>query len=190
MELWRRSKLELDRWLFCSGSPKGKYAIYRDRLLIVCLAQGAAQHFAETQQDWHPNHDVEIGQEKIEAKGFKVTSEGLVLSGVKDLDVIFFFKEETSCPIPNIRHCRFSRNHTFPTFGERRVDWMKKAVSLSILSEIDERNLVSVVHAYLHKTKHGRQYLLKKALVGLWPDAISWRRWSTSGKIFRQPTRP
>ncbi len=104
-ELWRRSEIELNRWLFCSGSPKGKFAIYRDRLLFVCLAQGAAQHFAEMQPDWQPHHEVEVDQNKIEEKGLKVTPEGLVLSGVKDLDVIFFFKEEKSCPIPNPKHC-------------------------------------------------------------------------------------
>lgn len=171
-ELWRRSKIELERWLFCSGSPRGKYAIYEDRLLLVCLAQGAAQHFSETQPDWLPNHEVEVDHNEIEEKGFKVTPEGLVLSGVKDLDVIFFFREEFSCKIPDIKHCRYSRTHMFSTLGERHVDWLKKAISTSILSETDEQDQFSIAHVYLQKTKHGKQYLSKKALVGLWPDAI------------------
>ena len=41
-EVRRLAFEELDRFLFAAGSPPGKYARYADRLVAICLAQGAA----------------------------------------------------------------------------------------------------------------------------------------------------
>ena len=169
--LWSVADDELRRFLEEAGTPRGKYGGYRDRLLAVCLVQGAAQHFVDTRVNLKPDHQIELDQVKIHEKGYVVTDEGRVISGVKDIDILFFFRNDIRVPIPNIKHCR-KETYWKPSseLGERRFDLMKKGLSDHLaFGEIDPQE---IVRRYLEKTNHGHKYLAKKSIVGLHPPSI------------------
>ena len=82
---------ELQRFLTYAGNPQGKYRRYENRLIAICLGQGAAQHFIDLQELSVFDNEVKLEQKKIQEKGYKVDSNGKVISGIKDIDVWFFF---------------------------------------------------------------------------------------------------
>lgn len=75
-----------------------RYTVYADRLVLIALCQGAAQHYY--------------------GGG----------NGVKDVDLWLFFEEHPVVRIPHIANCRRSISVTFPALGVRRVDLMKKMI--------------------------------------------------------------
>ena len=99
---------ELERFINASDTPPGKYSRYADRLVAICLVQGAAQHFVELEYATAFDNQVRVGQAKIQDKGFRVLSDGRVISGIKDMDVIFFFREDEGLPLPRNLHLRKS----------------------------------------------------------------------------------
>lgn len=87
---------ELERFLILVGN--GKYSIYKDRLIAICLCQGAALHF-------------------IDGK-----------NGIKDIDIWMFFREDAEIKIPAIRNCMKSKYLNFQRIGEKKVDFLKKMI--------------------------------------------------------------
>ena len=172
LEVLDFSQQELSRFLEQAGTPAAKYRGYRDRLLAVCLVQGVAQHFLDTRPDLRTDHDVQVPQSKIDEKGYRVTLDGRVINGVKDIDVIFFFRHNPHAPIPNRNHCIKSTEHNLKRPGRRRLDFMKKGVRLDALGLGVDTELAHLVHCYLAQTDHGRCYLSKKSVVGLLPPEI------------------
>ncbi|MEW6047025.1 MAG: hypothetical protein AB1609_11165 [Bacillota bacterium] len=75
-----------------------RYAVYSDRLVLIALCQGAAQHYY--------------------GGG----------NGVKDVDLWLFFEEHPLVKIPHRGNCKRSMSVTFPAMGVRRVDLMKKMI--------------------------------------------------------------
>jgi hypothetical protein len=185
LEEFRASSLiELDRFLAQAGNPPGKFRCYESRLIAICLAQGAAQHFVDLKGQNVFDNEVFVSAEEIAEKGFKVLPDGQVINGVKDIDVWFFFESDLLVRIPNRQHCRKSTTTLLSAFGERRFDFMKKGISETILGRITDRNPKTIVRTYLQGTEHGRNYLSKKSLIGLYPDScFGYLFWAT--KRFR-----
>jgi hypothetical protein len=164
--------LELDRFLFVAGSPPGKYARYADRLIAVCLTQGAAQHVVDLDAANGYDNEVRVGEGEVRDKGLRLLSDGRVVSGIKDLDVISFFREDPRLPLPTNRHLRKSVVADLPTLGERRLDFMKKGVPADTIAQAGGGDARDVVRAYLRQTRHGQLYLSRKSVIGLHPDAM------------------
>ncbi|PYV23749.1 MAG: hypothetical protein DMG27_14845 [Acidobacteria bacterium] len=87
-ELLDPSDKELRRFL---KTGNGKYAVYQERLIAVCLCQGAAKHFLDQQ------------------------------TGVKDIDIWFFFEEHDLVRISNFRNARKSLVLALPRFATREA---------------------------------------------------------------------
>lgn len=183
-EVSRHAFAELDRFLNAAGSPPGKYSRYADRLIAICLAQGAAQHFVDLEEVTAFDNEVHVGRAKVKDKGFRVLPNGRVISGIKDIDVIFFFREDERLPLPIVRHLRKSVTAHFPTLGERRLDFMKKSMSEEIVAKARGEHPRDIVRSYLQGTRHGLCYLSKKSVIGLYPEDMFcepvWRtkRWT------------
>jgi len=166
-----RALVELERFLKETGSPPGKYSVYSDRLLAICLCQGAAQFYFES---WYINREqvnetVQVNQEEIKEKKLKLEN-GLVLSGVKDIDIWFFFKEHPKVKIPHRGNMRKSEIINMPQFGEIRIDFMKKAFPQSVVEEVNSP--IEMIHNYLKIGTSTANFLRQKSIVGLYPDNL------------------
>jgi len=184
---------ELRRFTEDVGSPPGRYGGYRGRLLVVCLVQGGAQHFIDTRLGVSPDHHIEVCQVTIDKKGYVVTNEGRVISGLKDIDICLFFRHDPVVPIPVRNHCLKSVYATLsPELGERKFDFMKKGVQESVA--LGANNATGIMRHYIASTAHGRNFLAKKSIVGLGPSSVFakplWvtHRW-TEGRLPAQDTR-
>lgn len=91
---------ELERFL-CIGA--GKYAVYRERLIAICLCQNVARNYI-------------AGDARL-----------------NDLDVWFFFREHDTVKLPNFRNLRKSHDGMFPVLGTKRIDFMKKTIPLGLV---------------------------------------------------------
>ena len=163
----------MDRFLNAAGTPPGKYSRYADRLIAICLAQGTAQHLVDHLNDSSAfDNEVFVSQTEIRDKGFRVLPNGRVIYGIKDIDVFFFFREDENLPLPNNRHLRKSVVADLRALGERRLDFMKKGISESILVKATGGHTHELARAYLRESLHGRRYLSKKSLIGLYPETV------------------
>ena len=61
--------IEFERFLTAAGNPVGKYRYYRDRLICICLAQGAAQHFIDIRNINRFDAEVEVSRKKSRKRG-------------------------------------------------------------------------------------------------------------------------
>ena len=100
-EVRRLALSEMERFLYAAGSPPGKYSLYADRLVAICLAQGAAQHLVDLDAAGAYDNEVRVDESEVRDKGLRVLPDGRVLSGVKDLDVVFFFPGGRPAAAPN-----------------------------------------------------------------------------------------
>jgi hypothetical protein len=164
--------LELERFLTEAGSPPGKYRRYRNRLICIVLAQGAAQHFVDSIRENKFDADVTVSRRKITEKGFRVLRSGRVIGGVKDIDVFFFFRSDARVPIPYRLHCKKTTVARLDGFGERSFDFMKKGLPKAVAGDGHAKSFSSLIQEYLRCTKHGRNYLRRKSIVGLFPNII------------------
>lgn len=174
-ELSIYSKLELHRFLNHAGNPVGKFKVYENRLVGICLCQGAAQHYVDMSNEDKFDNEIYLDEKEVKEKGYMVSPGGRIISGIKDIDVYFFFAAHGHVSIPNIRHCRKSIIAKFSNIGEYRIDFMKKGISKEIVNEIKGGNPINVILQYLKHTHHGQAYLLKQSVVGLYPDEIFGR---------------
>jgi hypothetical protein len=171
-EIVRHSFSELDRFLNVAGTPPGKYSRYSRGLIGMCLVQGAAQHVVDVGGPNTFDNEVCIGQAEVHDKGFQVRPDGRVISGIKDIDVIFFFRDEECLPLPKNRHLRKSLVVNFRALGKRRLDFMKKGIPEGILTRAVSDHPRDIFRAYVEGTDHGCRYLSKKSLIGLYPEKI------------------
>jgi len=155
-----------------SGHPSGKFQNYSDRLLAICLIQGAAQHFVDTRINLPTKNDVAVDQAKIDEKGYRVSVEGQVLNGVKDIDVMLWFRRHETVSIPVRNHARKSTVCNLRRLGMRRFDFMKKAIPDDFIGRGASHDPMCLVRRYMEETNHGRQYLARKSAIGLYPDFI------------------
>jgi len=123
--------------------------IYMGRCALICLCQGAAQHFVHGDR------------------------------GIQDFDVWAFFRSDASRPFPYRRRgkrdfglSRFGRNpDDGPGFQGRRVDVIGRSIEIA-----DDESPVAAVQRYLRegKTESARR-LAERPVVALWPDAFLGR---------------
>lgn len=122
--------------------------VYRNRILLVALCQGAAKHF-------------------IDGK-----------TGVKDLDVYTFYAEKPDTMMTPLRHVAVDfgesefgyRPKDEPVKGERfvgrRVDLLQRSLKVS-----PRTDPVKAVRDWLQTSRATTPKLLReKAVVGIWPD--------------------
>ena len=159
---------ELERFLTYAGDHQGKYHRYENRLIAICLGQGAAQHFVDLQELSAFDNEVKVGKEKINEKGHKIDSNGKVISGIKDIDVWFFFEQDDDLKIPDIKNCRNSIQKDFGNLGVRSIDFLKKGI-------IRKDSPTETVRSYLkgnNRSGNTWRYLAQKSLVGLEPASL------------------
>ena len=168
-EILRLALAEFKRFLRISS---GKYQAYGHRLIAVCLAQGAAQHFVDMQHLSRFDADVVVSKRESREKGLRVLRSGRVISGVKDIDVWFFFRDYKTVRIPVMRHCRKSVLAPLGLFGNCRFDFIKKTIPDHVVRATQRPSSNSLVRMYLLLTIHGGKYLSKKSLIGLYPRTI------------------
>jgi hypothetical protein len=119
--------------------------VYRDRLLLLALCQGAALHFVDGQ------------------------------NGVKDLDVMGFFRTHPDRPFPSrgrwprdFGPSKFGRHPDDAGFQGRRVDILGRSI------DADEgEDGVAAVRRYLTQKPTGTAgHLATKAVIGVYPPDI------------------
>lgn len=134
---------ELNRFLHECGSPAGKYKVYKGKLVAICLCQGVAAHFVDGK------------------------------TGINDVDVWFFFQENEDVKIPNIKNMRYSKELKFERLGEKRIDFLKKAIRRNIFEVSKSSEPTDVLNAFLRSanTASSRE-LAKKPVIGLYPTSI------------------
>ena len=162
---------ELKRFLNEAGTPQGKYSVYKNRLIAVCLCQGAAQYFFELWLMGKEPEDkvVEVKQKEIEEKSLKVKDK-IVLSGIKDIDIWFFFEEHPEIEIPHIRNMRKSIILEIPGLGKRRIDFMKKMIAKSILE--NSTSIEEIIRKYLALETNSARFLSEKSIIGVYPEKL------------------
>jgi len=127
---------------------------YVDRLIMLALCQGAAQHYVDGR------------------------------NGVKDLDVWAFFRSGLKKPFPYRAHWRadfgpshLGRHPDDRGYNGRRVDILGR----SILAErkTDDEGAIC---AWLHSGSKSAKYLVKRPVIGLFPKKYFGKLvWSPSG---------
>jgi len=142
---------ELNRFYHQVGEPPGKYKVYMGKLIAICLCQGAAQHFVDGK------------------------------TGIKDLDIWFFFKEDENVKIPDIKNMRYSVHVSLKNIGEKRIDYLKKSVERDVIDVSESKKPEDILRSYLQNANtHTSKELAKKSIVGLYPDKIFgkiiWKR--------------
>ena len=158
---------ELERFLTCAGNPRGKYHRYENRLIAICLGQGAAQHFVDLQELSVFDNEVKIKKEKINKKGYQIESNGKVISGIKDIDVWFFFEQDDDLKIPD-RYPIKGIQKDFGNLGARRIEFLRKGL-------IRESSPRKTVRSYLKGNNRGGntwRHLAQKSFVGLEPASL------------------
>ena len=84
----------------------------------MCLMQGATKHVVDLSGSNTFDNEVCIRQTKRHDKGFRVRPDGRLISGIKDIDVIFF-REEGCLPLPKNQRLSKSLEANFQALGER-----------------------------------------------------------------------
>jgi len=106
-------------------------------------------------------------------KGYKVDKTNRVLSGVKDIDVWFFFKENKSVKISDARNCRKSTNIALTHLGLRRFDFLKKSIKNEIMNKAVKKEPKDIISSYLINDNNDTpSSLALKSIVGLYPETI------------------
>ncbi|MEO2068536.1 MAG: hypothetical protein ABGX27_03400 [Desulfurobacteriaceae bacterium] len=160
---------ELNR--FINEVGKGKYSVYEDKLVAICLCQGVAQHFFELWLMEKEPEDIviEVTQEEIKAKSLKIKNK-LVLSGIKDIDIWLFFEEHPKIKIPHRRNMRKSVVLELPDLGRRRIDFMKKMIPIAITKDATTKE--ETIRKYLTLETNTAKFLRKKSIIGLYPPKL------------------
>jgi len=145
-DLQRLAELAIDdlRQLFVRRPETGE--LYRDRLLMLCLCQGGAEHFVRHQH------------------------------GVKDLDVWAFFSEHPARPFPYRRRgvqdfgpSRLGRHPNDVGFKGRRVD----IIGRSIRHEMDQ-SAPDAVREWLRSGRTDSARLIaQRPVVAIYPAEVS-----------------
>jgi hypothetical protein len=114
-----------------------RYAVYQDRILLVCLCQGAAQHWVDQ------------------------------TNGVKDFDVWVFLHAHPTTPFPakRIGHkdfgaSSFGRSQQDAQYAGRRVDILGRSIL-----HADGSDIRASVLAWLHGRTESAQHLRKRPLI-------------------------
>jgi hypothetical protein len=137
-EIEQYAKEELKRFL-----NKEKYKVYENKLIAICLCQGAAQHFVNGK------------------------------TGIKDIDVWFFFEEDKDVKIPNFKNMRKSVSKKFTNIGEKRIDFLKKAIKEDIINKSESEKPEDILKSYLQNGNTSTsKHLAKKSVIGLFPTEI------------------
>ena len=100
---------ELER--FCQIG-QGKYSIYKEKLVAICLCQGAAKHYVYQK------------------------------NGVEDIDIWFFFEEDENVKIPHIGNMRKLIWATLTKLGTKPFDFLKKMIPLDFVVENDKSKTI------------------------------------------------
>jgi len=103
-ELLVHAEKELERFLLTNS---GKYAVYENQLVAICLCQGAAKHYVDS------------------------------VTGVKDIDVWLFFEEHNTVKIPHRGNARKVVQANLKKLGPKRIDFMKKMIPLRYIVQND-----------------------------------------------------
>lgn len=167
------SLIELERFYNKAGNPPGKFKILENELIAICLCQGVAQHYIESLNTNKFNKTVLVSDKEIQEKGYKINKYYHVLSGVRDIDIWFFFKECNFVKIPDIRNCRKSINVEFTHFGIRKLDFLKKTIKNQIIKKAVDNEPHNIIKSYLmNDTNKTPNFLSLKSVVGLYPDYL------------------
>ncbi len=151
---------------------EGKYEVFRNKLIAICLCQGVAQHIVESGFKGEYNDIIHVEKDEIEEKGFVTTSSGKVLSGIRDIDIWFFFEESEKVKMPHIRNMLKSIDMDLLGLGNRKIDFLKKAVGKRIDGFTIELPKESVIKYITTKGTSTANHLKRKSVVGLYPKAI------------------
>ena len=90
-------------------------------------------------------------------------------NGVKDFDIHLFYRQHREKR--QLSRAVYSRHWDFPTFGRRRVDYIRTVVPQTIVGSADE-SVIGVIQAFLRDGPTANAYhLSQKAVVGLYPGS-------------------
>lgn len=179
LEIIKDSALdELYRFYNSVGTPPGKYRVYEDKLIGICICQGGAQHYLDNLDLNDFDHTAYVTQQEIKnlnkkAEGVIVTSEGVVKNGIKDLDVWFFFRPDAQVPIPHKRNLCKTIALELPGIGLVDIDFLKKMIKDETIQKAKNNTPSAIILSYLHneETSTARE-LSKKSVVMLYPDVL------------------
>jgi hypothetical protein len=167
---------EFKRVISTMSYPPGKYRTYEDKLIAICLLQGVAQHIIDIGQETVFDNRVDLTDEDIRCKGYKVLENGRVVSGIKDVDLCLFFRASQP-PLPR-KHKAIL--YEFSGLGYRRVDLIKAGIGEGILTQASTGKRADIIRAYMKHARRGIDYWSRKSAVGIYPIEIHGQRiWKT-----------
>ncbi len=180
-EVEKHALKELDRFLNQAGNPKGKFKVYENKLIAICLCQGAGQHYADLKNYDSFDNEIIVSEDEIQklnqkAEGVFVDEFGNVKSGIKDIDVWFFFEEVKKIKTPRRGK---SLKENFTDIGRMRIDFFKKGIKKEVFTKDKGLDITEKIKAYIRyhvKPKYtpppSAWYLSRKSIVGLYPAKI------------------
>jgi hypothetical protein len=122
--------------------------LYRDRLIVLALCQGSAQHYLDGQH------------------------------GIKDLDVWAFFRAGPPKPFPwrTVWHADFGpshlgRNPSDDGYSGRRIDIMGRSIPVGVNEAPEE-----AVHRWLTGYSASAKCLANRPVIGLFPETLFTHR--------------
>jgi hypothetical protein len=134
------------------------------------LCQGTAQYYSQLTQPTSFDTTIFKSEKDIAEKGYKTDKNGRVLAGIKDIDICFFFRKHPNVIIPDKRNCRKSIRVSLKGFGERDIDFMKKAIKSSLKDSQKQR---TAIRSYLRNANTtSSKHWSESSVIGLYPNNL------------------
>ena len=172
LELLKNYSLqEFDRLI--KDVAAGKYRVYENKLIAICLCQGAAQHVVESKGLSECDHTDPVSKDEIDSKNLRVDETNQVLSGIKDFDIWFFFEDDENIKIPNPRNMRKSIEVEIPGMGSRIIDFMKKGVGNRKSGYSVNKPKDSIIQYLTKRGTPAANNLKRKSVIAIYPESIA-----------------
>lgn len=165
---------ELERFLY---SNQGKYEVYENNLIAICLCQGSAQHYLDTLNSDLYDVKVLIDETEIinlerKMKGIRFEN-GQVKNGIRDIDVWLFFAEDNTIKIPHINNNRITTIEYLSNIGKIQFDFMKKTINRKVINKSEVIESKEIIKSYLMNARtESSKFLSQKSIIGLYPPEI------------------
>lgn len=165
---------ELEKFLYTEPC---KYEVYEKHLIAICLCQGAAQHYVDGLDINEFDNIFKVGESEITKLNDKMEGikfdRGNLRTGIHDIDVWMFFKEDDTIKIPHRGNKKSTIEASLSGLGSLSFDFMKKTISEKVINQSSSLSPKDILESYLNNAEtDSSEFLSQKSIVGLYPLEI------------------